>query len=180
MADPVLGASLAVGGNLLGALNGAAAARKKNAILGEGMRQQDRAGMEASNITADFINQLRRSAPNPAVERGAFTTALGSPTISGPGGARFRADAANVGGTTQRYGGQLADLFARIRAPQLQHQSEAEMLMGLSNALRPVQLRAQNDAFLTNLRAGMKQPNPWLGLLGQGLSQAGSYMVANG
>ena len=180
--DPLIGAGVSFAGNLLSGLNKASAARKQNRTLAAGTRAQNRAGMESAGVMGDFLTQLRNSAPNPAVERGAFNASLGNPGVAAPatGSARFRADAAGATAGAQGYGRNLADLFARIRAPQLQRQDESELLLNMSNALRPIQARAQDDQFLTQLRAGMQQPNPWIGLLGQGLSSAGKYAVANG
>lgn len=182
MAVPILGTGLALGGNLLGGLNNASAQRRQNSILAQGSRQQNRAGMESAGVMGDFLTQLRGSRPDAGAERGAFTAALGNPTITGPptASSRFRADAAGATAGTQGYGRQLADLFARIRAPGLQRQNESEAMVRMGDALRPIQVRAQDDEFLTQLRAGMKQPNPWLGMLGSGLSNMGQYLIANG
>ncbi len=162
--------------------NNAAAARKKNSLLVQGTRQQDRAGMESAGVQGDFLSQLRNSAPNPAAERGAFTQALGTPGIAGPvtGSARFRADAANTGAGVQGYGRNLADLFARIRAPQLQRRNEGALMMDMSNQLRPIQTRSQDDQFLTQLRASMVQPNPWLQQASNMLQQGGQYATSQG
>lgn len=181
MAIPVAaGAALTGVGNLIGAGAGASAARRQNRVLAEGQRQQNRAGMESAGAVGDFITRMRQSAPNPAMEQGAFTAALGGPSIGGPGGAQFRADARDVTAGARSDGRDLASLFARIRAPQLQRQGESEMFMDLGNTLRPIGLRAEDEAFLTNLRAGMKQPNPWAGMLGAGLSNWGNAMIASG
>lgn len=180
MPDPIIGGSLIAGGQLVSGLAGVNAARRQNGILAQGQRAQNRAGMESAGAVGDFISQLRRSQPNPAMEQGAFTAALGGPTIGGPGGAQFRADAAGATAGARGYGRDLSSLFARIRAPQLQRHGENEMLMDLGNRLRPIQMRAEDAAFLTNLRAGLKQPDPWAQLFGQGLSNVGSYMVSNG
>ena len=162
--------------------NNAAAARKKNSILTQGSRQQSRAGMESAGTMGTFLEQLRSSRPNPAAERGAFTAALGSPRVSGPitGSSRFRNDAAGATTGVHGYGGNLADLFARIRAPQLQRQREGETIMDMSNALRPIQARAQDEQFLTQLRAGMVQPNPWLQQASNMLQQGGQYATSQG
>jgi len=180
--NPGIGTAVAAGGTLIGALTGAAAARKKNAILTQGTREQDRAGMEAAGTMGDFINRLRGTSVNPATERGLFTASLGNPGVSAlpTASSRFRTDARGATAGAQGYGSNLADLFARIRAPQLQHQAESEVLMGLGNALKPIQSRAQDSQFLTQMRTGAVQPNPWLGLLGKGLQQGGSYMVSHG
>ncbi len=180
--DPIIGTGLSIGGNLLQGLTGASAARKQNKILGEGTRQQNRAGMESAGVMADFLSQLRGSRPNPSAERGAFSATLAAPPVAGPitGSRQFAADSAAATSDARGYGSNLADLFARIRAPQLQRQNEAQTMVRMGDALRPIQMRSQDDEFLTNLRAGMKKPNPWLGLLGQGMTQAGNYMVSNG
>ncbi len=182
MPGPALGAALSVGGDLIGAANGAAAARRSNRILEQGSREQNRAGMDSAAVLGDFLAQLRGSAPGTG-ERGTFTGAVrGGPAVSGPPTASraFRGDAA---GATARVGGdadRMAQLFARIRAPGLQRQNEAELFMDAGNLLRPIQQRADDQAFMTQLRAGQQRSNPWLNMLGSGLSNAGNYMVANG
>jgi hypothetical protein len=163
--------------------NNAAAARKKNNLLTQGIRQQDRAGQESAGVSGDFISQLRSSRADPSLERGAFMGAIrGTPGITGPmtASSRFRGDAAGVTNATHGYGSNLADLFARIRAPTRQRQGEAELLMNMGNAQRPIQLRAQDDQYLTDLRAGMVQPNPWVAQLSNMLQQGGSYAMSQG
>jgi hypothetical protein len=168
-------AIVASAGSAIEALNNAAAARNKNKILTRGTREQDRAGMDATRTTGDFLQQLRGTAVNPAAERGLFSSALASPGVTAlpTGSARFRADASHTAGAANAYGQNLADLFARIRAPQLQHQQESQLLLGLSNELRPIQARARDAQFLTELRSNTTQPNPWLGAI-SGMMQAGS------
>lgn len=181
--EPITGAALVGAGNLVSALPGASAARRQNRILADGVRQQDRAGMESAATMSDFLSQLRASRANPAPERAAFTGAMvGAPGVSAlpTASKRFRNDAATATADARGYGNTLADLFARIRAPNLQRQREGEVAMDAGNALRPIQMRAQDDEFLTNLRAGQVQANPWTQMLGQGLSRAGSYAIANG
>lgn len=180
MADPTLGAATLIGGQALGAINQAGAARRQNRILADGIRQQGRAGMEAASVQGDLISQLRASRPNPGAEQGMFRATVGGPAIGGPGGARFRADAAQATGAARGTGNELAALFARMRAPQLQRQQESELRMNAGNLLRPIQMRSQDAQFLTNLNAGMQRPDPWMQLLGQGLTDAGSYMVSRG
>lgn len=177
-----VGAAVSLGGSVLGALNGAAAARKKNGILTNGTREQDRYGMDATRVTGDFLQQLRGSRPNAAPERAAFSGAIGNNGVGGlpTASARFRNDAAGATNATQGYGRNLADLFARIRAPALQRQNESQTMVEMGNALKPIQMQSQDSQFLTNLRAGMTQPNPWLNLLSQGMQQGGNYMVSNG
>jgi len=169
-------------GTILGVAGDIAAARRRNRILSEGQRTQSRAGMETSGTMGDFLTQLRGSMPNPAAERGAFSSALGHPGISAPitGSARFRGDAAGATTGAQGYGGDMADLLARIRAPGLQRQGESQTLIRMGDALRPIQARAQDEDFLTQLRAGSVQSDPWLQLAGQGLSNVGSYYLGQG
>ncbi len=176
-----VGAALNFAGALVGAGGQAAAARKQNKILAQGSRDQSRAGMESTGVMNDFLTQLRGSAPRPEVERGAFSAALGTPAVSGPvtGSARFAADAAGATAGAHGYGTNLADLFSRIRAPQLQRQQESQAMVRMGDELRPIQSKAQDSEFLTNLRAGMKTANPWTQLLGQGMQAAGSYAMAN-
>ncbi len=142
----------------------AGALRRQNRILGEGARLQNRAGMEATANFADFLDQLRGNRVNPAVEQSMFADALGAgsvnvlPTASGAA----RGDAAAQTGATRGYGGNLAALLARIRAPQLEEQRTNEAFMRMGNRMRPIQMRAQDNEFLTNLRAGLQQPNRFL------------------
>lgn len=182
MPDPTLGAGLLLGGRLLGALGGASAARKQNALLAQGQRSQNVAGMQSAGVLGDAITQLGRSRPNPAAEQASFSAALGPESVSGPPTASraFRNSAAGATAGARGYGSDLAGLFARIRAPGLQRRDESYALTEAGNALRPIQMRAQDDAFMTELRAGMKQPNPWLGLLSNGLQNAGGYMIRQG
>ncbi len=183
MVAPVVAAGIMGAGNLVGRLGGASAARKQNNILAQGQREQSRAGMESTAATGDFLSELRASAANPAAEQGAFAGAVGgNPSISGPmtAGPRFRADARAATVDARGYGSNQARLLARTRAPGLQRQRENEQMMELGNTLRPIQMRAEDDAFMTQLRAGMTQPNPWLQMAGEGLSGTGSYLLGKG
>ncbi len=180
---PVAAGAAMVGGNLISGLAGNSAVRRKNNLLTQGIREQSRAGMDATSTMGDFISQLRNTASSAGVERGAFASTLrGAPAVGGPmtAGAQFRTDAAGATGGAQAYGAKLADLFARIRAPQMQRQRESEVLMRMGDALRPIQARASDEAFLTQLRTGMVQPNPWQQIAGQGIANVGSYYGGKG
>ncbi len=173
-ADP-LSIAASLGGKLISGLGAASAARKKNAILAEGQREQQRAGGEAAGVQANFIDQLRASRATPGVERGAFEGALHSPGINGPMTAsrQFQTDARGASAGASAYGGQLADWLARLRAPGLQRQREAEMATNAGNELKPIQMRSQNDDFMTKFRAGQVKENPLYAIAGQGLSNIG-------
>lgn len=176
------GAIASTVGGVVGAFNDAAAARRRNGILASGSRQQNRAGMESAGTLAEFIAKLRGTMVNPNTEAAAFTTAMGAPGIAGPStaSARFRAGATSANAGAQGYGRQVAGNLARVRAPALQRENEARLMMDAGNALRPIQMRAQDDEFLTNLRAGMVKPNPWVGLGSSLLQQGGSYASSQG
>jgi hypothetical protein len=172
--DPIsLAAS--IGGKLITGLGQASAARKKNAILAEGQREQSRAGGEAAGVIGNFMDQLRASRATPEVERGAFNGVLQGPAVSGPMTAsrQFRGDARAATTGAQAYGGQMADWLARLRAPGLQRQRESQMMAETGNALRPIQMRSANDDFMTQFRAGQVKENPLYAIAGQGLSNIG-------
>lgn len=166
-----IGASV---GSRLSASAQADALRRQNRVLGEGMRHQNRAGMEASANFADFLDQLRNGRVNPAVEQGYFSDSLGAGSVSTlpTASSAARGDAAALSAGTRGYGNQLAGLFARIRAPQLQQQRTDEAFMRMGNRMRPIQMRAEDNEFLTNLRASRQQPSPFL--------MAGSTLLGGG
>jgi hypothetical protein len=173
------GAAVSAAGTGLGILGGQSAARKKNRILGEGSREQTRAGGEAAGTLAGFIEQLRSSTPTPGAERGAFTGAMAGPAVSGPMTAsrQFQGDARGATTATRAYGTKMADWLARMRAPGLQRQRENELLVNAGNAIRPITSRAQDEDFMTQYRAGNVKENPLYGLAGQGLQGVGNYLI---
>jgi len=177
--EPITGTALSLGGALLGALGQSSKARQTNHILGEGSREQQRAGQESAGVMGDFIGKLRQSAPDAGAERGAFMSAMRGPGVRGPMTAsrQFQGDARNATAGAQGYGQNLADLFARIRAPGLQRQREGQLLTNAGNALRPIQMRAQDQDFMTKFRAGQVKENPLYSIAGQGLQGLGNYMI---
>jgi hypothetical protein len=179
MSNPI-GAGLAIGGALIKGLAGASAARKKNALITHGIRDQSRAGMEATNKYGDFLSQLRGSAPAVAGARAALAPALSNaPAVSGllTASPRFAADAARTTGTVRGTAAGTADNLATIRATQLGRQQEQNWLADLNQKLKALQLKAAGQQGLTGLRAGNVQANPWASLLGQVAQQGGEYMI---
>lgn len=174
------GAIASTVGQVGGALLQAGAARKQNRILADATRGQNRAGMEASGVVGNTIGQMRGLRTDPATEQGYFADALGGPRVQVPMTASRAAQGHAAGATAQarNYGGDLAALFARIRAPQHLQRSQNEALLQMGNAMRPIQTRAQDDQYVANLRAGMVQPNPWAMLGFNALQRAGDYATS--
>ncbi len=179
MLDPISGTALSVGGALLSGLGDAQAARKQNRILAEGSREQSIAGGQAAGTLGDFIAQLRASRANPAAESGAFRGAMNGPAVSGPMTASraFQGDARRATAGARGYGNQRADWLAQLRAPGLQRNRESELLVNAGNALRPINMRAEDQDFMTQFRAGQVKKNPLYDIAGAGLQGIGNHMI---
>ncbi|KIQ21547.1 hypothetical protein [Xanthomonas campestris] len=70
------------------------------------------------------------------------------------------------------YGSSVANLMARIDAPQQQRQREAIESAQLGTDLGMIGRRSANDDFLTKLKLQSVRPNPWLAAAGQTASGA--------
>lgn len=109
---------------------------------------------ERKSLTADYAGAVRKA----RLEGNASTPSLG--------GARFRSESAAATSAGAAYGNQQADLGARIDAPRMQRQREAEGAARASMEIPRARSRASSADYLSRMRAQRAaQGNPWLKLL---------------
>lgn len=174
--DPV-SAGLTIGGSLVSSLAGASAQRRRNNVLAGGIREQDRAGIDASNAVNSALSDIGVSTPDVAGYRGQFMAALrGMPQVQGPVTASraFKTGATAANSTVAADGARLADVFARIKAPTEQRVAEALRLRRAGGQLQDINRAAASKDFLTQLRAQSIQPNALTQILGGVAQNAGT------
>lgn len=177
------GAVIGGAAGLAKGLLGNSAAKKKNRLLGQGIDEQAAFGREGGRDVNNAVTTLGASRPDIAGSRGQFMTSLrGLPQISGPitASRAFKGGAAASNAGAAGYGGNMADLFARIRAPQTQSVNDSVMLGHLGTDLDAVSRRAASADFINKLKVGKVQENPWLSLGTDVLRNVGKYGMTNG
>lgn len=117
--------------------------------------------------TSDFVNQLRRARVGQGGELAGASD-------------RFQSDVADVDNGVMGYGTALADTAARINAPLLQRQQEAQSQGRTASDLSVLGGRISSSAFLNDLRLRNVRANPWVTALAGGLQSAGGAMAGSG
>jgi hypothetical protein len=179
--DPI-STGLSLGGSLLGGVNKARAARKQNRETRKGIATQQNIQTQADYALNELLDGRATSAPDIAGERGNFMSQLranSAPQDSSLpiGSAAYRAGTAKANTGAQNYGGQLADLFARIQAPGRQRQNEAIQNSRLNDDFAGLARKSSGERFLTNMRVNSITPNPWVDMAA-GLAKNAGQMVA--
>lgn len=96
---------------------------------------------ERENAASGYLRALRSNRVG-AVERPQF------------GSSRYRSGAAEAGRGVGDYASQVAQLLARINAPELQRQREAEGMARLSADISAARRNSEAEQYLTALRSG--------------------------
>lgn len=143
--------------------------READAQVAEGIGQLERSSPEASQreATNAFLDQLRRTR----------SQAVGE---SGIGGDAFRSDMDQVQSDITNYGNRNADIQGRINAPGLQRQQEGVVMGRVASNLGRVGRASNADQFLTQLRMGGAQRNPWIDAGSQIGSGVATGLAASG
>lgn len=166
------------------------AADKQDDILGAQIRQQSARQDEADKS----VNQLlaNRTTSDAANERGNASAQYLQQVRAAQGAAsNGLRQAGAVSDAYQQqsndaalgiadYGANVANLMARIDAPQQQRQREAIESAQLGTDLGLIGRRAAADDFLAKLKIQGVQPNPWLAIGGSVASGLGQGMAAGG
>ncbi len=177
--------ALALAGAGASAYNTKRTLDKKDQVAAESVRKQaanQRATSERINQT---VEDTRKSRSEPArkaaadqylaqiqkslgqANAGLATRGLSSQFDEAAGGAQ---------GQVADYGGNIADLFARMDAPTTQRRAEGAAFGDLGMDLGVQAGNVQGDAFLNSLKQNSIRRNPWLDLasgLASGVASAG-------
>jgi hypothetical protein len=171
-----IGSAINLGNNLK-------AARKKDRILTNNIREQDRAGMESAQELGTLADTLRRSRPDVAGSSAQFASALrGAPRISGPitGSSAFRQDMGNTNVGLNDRSAWMAQLAGQLQAPELQQVRDNEAINRSGERLNAIRSRAGGQDFLAQLRASMVAPNPYTALIGGWFTNTGKSVGSLG
>lgn len=160
-------------------------ANKQDATAAEGIRKQGETQRQANARLNQTVEQARQSTPDDerklaggqyldqiARQLGQAKTGLQTRGISSEFDKLAKTEGAGVG----QYGKTIADLFARMDAPVLQRQGEANSYGNLGMDLSVLQGNAGQDAFLNQLKLKNIQRNPYIDLaagIAKGISGAG-------
>lgn len=195
--------SVASGGSLtplvLGALSAAAStynqhkldqAQNDNALAG--IRQQQVDQKRSNNAVQQTVQQVQSSTPEAATQQaqdsfvqqlrknkasqGGVNPSAAATSAADP---RFAAAQAGAQGTAQNYGQQVASNLSGIIGAQQQRQAEGTAVQNLTPQLNNFNQQANDDQFLTQLKARSLQANPWVALGAKAL-QAGAMASAAG
>jgi hypothetical protein len=159
-----VGAGMQNVGSTIDLVNNANAVKRRDRLLVQGMREQDRAGQETASEFGSLADLLRRSRPDVQGSRAQFASALrGTPRVGGPmtASAAFRGDAAGTNAGLDARSAWLAELAGQMQAPQLQQVHDNEAVNRSGERMGLIRSRAAGQDFLTQLRASMTQPNPY-------------------
>lgn len=180
----------------------AVSAGATGAAQGQALKRQDReaaanilkqgqANREAGQRVNKTVQELKTSTPDDAAaqRREAYTAALRKaqpaaesaalPTFGGAS-MRFAEDVGAARSASAASGAEDADIMARLDAPGLQRQAEAQRAAGAASDISLTAGRAGGENALSRIRSAGIQPNPWLmaaGQVGQGFA---SGMAAGG
>lgn len=163
--------------------------KKQDQATAQNIMQQAARNREASARVGKNVQQLQQSNPDShiAARRTAYTDALrrAQPTNAAlpgtPGAsARFAEDVGSARVASAASGAEDADLLARIEAPTLQRQQEAQAAAGTSSDLNLIADRSRGEDFLAKMRLASIRPNALLTAGGQLLSGFGQAAAARG
>jgi hypothetical protein len=135
------------------------AAKGVNDTLTQIQRSNPQAAQQASN--AQFVQELQRSRA---------AAAASTPPVMGAN-ARYGQAVASGQKTNAASEGALAKDMSGIMAPELQRLGEHSDINTLASQLSQLAANSRGQGFLTQLKVGSTQPNPWLSALaaaGQG------------
>ena len=159
---------------------------------------QGAANREASQRVNKTVQELKTSTPDDAIaqRREAYTAALRKnqpgtesaalPTFSGAS-MRFAEDVGGARAASAASGAEDADIMARLDAPALQRQAEAQRAAGAASDISLISGRAGGQNALSQIRRAGIQVDPWLTAAGQigsayagGLAAGGGSTIADG
>lgn len=164
-------------------------AKKQDAAAARGIRQQAENQRQANAKLNKTLEFAEKSKPEEARKRTQqqYQQALRAQAPAAlqglqrsTGGAAFN-DAAGAAQTqATNYGDLISNLMARMDAPDLQRQAEANAYGNLGMDLDVIGGNVRGDQFLNNLRVGSIRRNPWIDAGAQVAGGAAQGYAANG
>lgn len=181
--------ALAIAGVGVSQYNISRTARKKDAVLAEGIRktaeterrakvkldeslkfaEESRPDEFRTDLNEKFLNAVRMNQARgigPLEQVGATSDA-------------FKESSGEAAGQATDFAGELSGLFSRIDAAGLQRQAEGFKFGDTRAALNVLRRESRQDDFLTRLRVAGIRPNAFLNLLAAGLGGASSGIANN-
>jgi hypothetical protein len=140
--------------------------------------QQSQRNREAGERVNRNVQELKTSTPDDAIaqRREAYTSALrraqpgvDNAALPSVGGAsmRFAEDVGTARDASATSGAEDAGLMARLDAPGLQRQQEAQRAAGTASDLSLISGQAGGENAMSRIRLAGIAPNPWLTAAGQ-------------
>ena len=163
-------------------------AKKQDAAAARGIRQQAENQRQANARLNKTLEFAEKSKPDDARNRirQQYQQAMMSQQpkalagLQGPAGSAAYQQAAGAAQTqATNYGDLISGLMARMDAPDLQRQAEANAYGNLGMDLDVVGGNVRNDQFLTNLRVNGIRRNPWIDIAAASASGAAQGYASN-
>lgn len=145
-------------------------AKDQDQAAAAGIKLQAQHQREADDRVSQEVSAMEQSSPEASRKQatdaflGQLRRTRGQAVAGGPAGAsdRYQQDLQTASGDVQNFGTQVAGTLARINAPALQRQGEAQGFARLSTDLGTIGRNAGGDAFLNQLRLNSIRRNPWI------------------
>lgn len=179
---------LSLAGAGVGAYNTSRTAKKQDRALAEGIRKQGEIQRQANTRLNDSLAFFDKSGPEEIQSDLASTyqqqarlnqsRALSGLTSEGDISDDAKAMAAQSGSSVMDYAGFLSDVFSRIDAPTEQRRREGFERSDLGDSLSVFGRESRGEDYLARLKAAGITRNPWLDILGTGLSAASGGLAA--
>lgn len=159
--------------------------KRQEEATAEGLRQQQVRQQQADAAVASQINNVKNSSPEASREAStkAFMDQLQrsrQQAITTGGGDRYGNELNAAGTDVDNYGKKVADTLARISAPELQRQGEAQQFARTASDLGGISRNSAADDFLTQLRLRSIRPDAGIGALGSLAGGVANGLASNG
>lgn len=180
-ASLLIPAALAAVSSGVGYYNNQQALKAQNSAATQGLIAQQQLRDQANASANKTLDQIQHSSPQAAqqaseaqfmqqLQRSRAAAAASTPPVAGAD-PRYGQEVSSGQATNATNEGALAKDMAGIMAPQLQRLGEHGDIDTLASQLGQLAANSRGQGFLTQLKVGSTQPNPWLAALaaaGQG------------
>jgi hypothetical protein len=181
--------ALALAGAGLTAYNTNRTAKKQDAAAARGIRQNAEEQRKANAKLNKTLEFAEKSKPEEARKKMAtqYQQAMAAQApnaLAGlrqpTGGAAYQEAAGAAATQATNYGDLISGLMARMDAPDLQRQAEANAYGNLGMDLDVIGANVRNNQFLTGLRVNGIRRNPWIDIAAATASGAASGYGSGG